>query len=96
MVSERRSDQQPGYCPLRGKDVSGLETTGDEPFLRPFGEHWVLYFPAADRLLVLNPSAKAARQLLAQGYDRNEVAGLSSRNTSAYRSRGPIGTSTRS
>lgn len=76
MVSERRSDQQPGYCPLRGKDVSGLETTGDEPFLRPFGEHWVLYFPAADRLLVLNPSAKAARQLLAQGYDRNEVAAL--------------------
>lgn len=44
------------------------------PFVHRLDEDWVVYHPLADRLLILNPTAKTVWDLLCRGYAAPEIA----------------------
>jgi len=52
---------------------SGRGSFADSCFCR-LGEHWVLYHPLEDRLLVLNGTAKIVWDLLDQGWRAPDIA----------------------
>jgi hypothetical protein len=47
-----------------------------EEFLHPFEEGGVVYFPRADRLVLLNQTGRLVWEMLGEGFDREDVAGF--------------------
>lgn len=65
-----------GYLPGQTAlpDRSDASPSSSTPFLQPFAEGWVLYYPLVDKLLVLNPTGKMVWELSSQGYRHDEIA----------------------
>lgn len=62
-----REDREPG----QGKP--GRTGPPNVPLLHAFGEHWVLYFPAEDSLLILNSLGKAVWEMWSEGCGRHDM-----------------------
>ncbi|MBK7954024.1 MAG: PqqD family peptide modification chaperone [Candidatus Accumulibacter sp.] len=54
--------------------------TGGRPFLCPLGESAVAYYPAADRLLFLNPTGKMVWELANDGHEPAAIASVFARS----------------
>lgn len=67
-----RLERQPEPA-VQNHDQGGFPAI-EEPFVRQLHEAWVLYYPLADRLLILNPTAKLVWELVRQGHEEHEIA----------------------
>jgi hypothetical protein len=63
----------------RGNDQAGSPDP-PHPFLCRLDEAWVLYYPLTDKLLILNSTAKAVWDFIAQGYGACEISSKLARN----------------